>query len=98
VRVIRTGLYSQYHPNYGLLGRPDPSFQYVLMFYIHETLFTFLVEKHDPRGRAFSSEEDQDQCFNLMSQLEDATICEVFWEVGKLSKFLPWLFDVWEVK
>jgi hypothetical protein len=68
------------------------------MWYIHEALFTFLVEKHDlKKGELFSSEEDKDQCFDLLCQLEDVTMCIGFGEIGKLPQFLLWLFDMWEV-
>jgi hypothetical protein len=69
------------------------------MWYIHEALFTFLVEKHDflKNGKLFSSDGDKSQCFHLLGQLEDATICEGFAPIRKLSEFLLWLFAVWEV-
>jgi hypothetical protein len=68
------------------------------MWYIHEALFTFLVEKHDPTKEGlFSSEGDNNQCFSLLCQLEDATICVGFPVVKKLSAFLLWLFGIWEV-
>jgi hypothetical protein len=73
-------------------------FHFGLMRYIHEALFTFLVEKHDLKnGKLFSSDGDKSQCFHLLGQLEDATMCEEFALIGKLSAFLLWLFDVWEV-
>jgi hypothetical protein len=69
------------------------------MWYTHEALFSLLVEKHDLKTkRPFSSEEDKDQCFSLMCQLEDATMCIGFWKIGQLSGFLLWLFDMWEVR
>jgi hypothetical protein len=68
------------------------------MWYIHEALFSLLVEKHDLKTkRLFSSEEDKDQCFDLLCQLEDATLCIGFQQLGKLSEFLLWLFDMWGV-
>jgi hypothetical protein len=69
-----------------------------LVSYIHEELFVFLVEKHDMKNKEpFSSDEDKDQCFHLLSQLEDATMSGKFALISKLSEFLVWLFDVWEV-
>jgi hypothetical protein len=68
------------------------------MWYIHEALFTFLVEKHDlENGKLFSSDGDKSQCFHLLGHLEDATLCYGFNMIRKLPEFLLWLFDVWEV-
>jgi hypothetical protein len=68
------------------------------MLYIHEALFNILVQKHDLKTkRLFSSEEDKNQCCDLLCQLEDATLCSGFGKIGKLSEFLCWLSDMWEV-
>jgi hypothetical protein len=77
----------------------NTNLQFMLFWYIHEALFTFLVEKHDllKNGMLFSSDEDKSQCFHLLHHLEDATICYGFDAIRKLPEFLLWLFDVWEV-
>jgi hypothetical protein len=68
------------------------------VWYIHEALFTFLVEKHDlKKDEPFSSKQDKDQCFNLLHQLEYGTLCVGFEVTKKLPEFLLWLFDIWEV-
>jgi hypothetical protein len=72
--------------------------QFDLMWYIHEALFTVLVEKHGSKNaEPFSSDTDKDQRLDLLGQLEDATICVGFDRIGKLSGFLLWLFEIWEV-
>jgi hypothetical protein len=77
----------------------DTTLQSGLFLYIHETLFTFLVEKHGllKNGKLFSSDGDKSQCFHLLRHLEDATICFGFDMIRKLPDFVCWLFDVWEV-
>jgi hypothetical protein len=79
-----------------LFGRNTTVVQFDLMCYIHEALFTFLVEKHNllTNGKLFSSDGDKSQCFHLLGQLEDATMCEGFGVITKLSEFVIWLFDV----
>jgi hypothetical protein len=47
--------------------------------------------------RPFSSEKDKDQCFEILHQLEDATLCVGFEIIKKLPEFLLWLVDLWEV-
>jgi hypothetical protein len=82
-----------------LFGSNANTLQLDLLSYIHEALFTFLVEKHDlsKKGKVFSSDGDKSQCFHLLGQLEGATMCVEFALIGKLSEFLLWLFDIWEV-
>jgi hypothetical protein len=82
-----------------LFGSKTTNLQVDLMYYIHEALFTFLVEKHDllKSGKLFSTDGDKSQCFHLLGHLEHATICYGFDVIRKLPDFVCWLFDVWEV-
>jgi hypothetical protein len=82
-----------------LFGSDTVALKFDLVVYIHEALFTFLVEKHDllKNEKLFSSNEDKSHHLHLLCQLEDVTMCHWFDVIRKLSEFVIWLFDVWEV-
>jgi hypothetical protein len=85
---------SQYHPNADISNNSlITEFNLVLYQDTHSAPF-LSIWQYGPAE--LESKQSQDHVFDILSQLDSATMCSGLWWFYQ-SDFVIWLFDIWDV-